>query len=369
MGNIHGRKSNSEFNRNEYRKSWRAQRRQHFAEVRNAVRDAAPVPLLGPNTDLFSILAKNGPLRRTSLYEFFSEMRVGALPSADKAGLSLTWKLPGSDARGQRGCAVALDPQFPLYKEVRAVLRALGQAFPFAAESDCTPAERVVPTTKRRHKIDEVFYYANRALLLATLEALRGSATVTDLTSSVPKMREAVAEAALNHLMRDGILEKRETLVHFVQAPWTRPYRALIRAYLKMRPDVASAVHAQRTHKRTLREDSCRVGLLGKAAMERALIALAAHGPLTTAELEHHATIRASRTTLTDLLTSGIVARVLVDPQPHERSGHYVWGLNAAHPLYRAFRRLVSAISTLPLSRKTPLRIEGEEYGWQGLFT
>jgi hypothetical protein len=368
MGNIHGRKSTSEFNRKEYRKSWRAQRRKQFKKVRNAVRAAAPVPLLGPNTDMFVILAKNGPVRRTALYELFSEMRVGSLPRADKAGISITWKLPGSDTRGQRGCALALDPQFPLYREVRAVLRALGTTFPFAADEDCTPAERVIPKAKRRHDIDQVFYSKNCASVLAALETLRGSATVTDLTSAVPGMREAVAEAALRHLIRDGILCKVGTRVQYVNAPWTRAYRRLVRAYLQSRPDLASAVKAQRTHKRSLRKNSVAVRLLGRGGTERALNALAAHGPLTTTELEHQATIRASRTTLEDLIEAGIVARVWVEKKPHERNGHYLYGLNSAHPNYKAIRNFLGKVASLRPSKKPPLRVPQEKFSLKGLF-
>lgn len=78
--------------------------------------------------------------------------------------------------------------------------------------------------------------------------------------------------------------------------------------------------------------------------------------------------MREVRLTLEKLINSGIVARVFVEPQPHERNGHYVLGFNAAHPVYEQILDLCSAISGKPRSTKPPLYVDLEEYGVDGLF-
>lgn len=111
VGMIEGPRSKSVYNHNEYRRSRRAKRRKQFAKVRDAIRASAPPPIFGFLTDILVVLAKSGPVRRASLQEMFSDMRVGSIGKSDVAGITIGWKLPGSDKRGQRGAGVALKTQ------------------------------------------------------------------------------------------------------------------------------------------------------------------------------------------------------------------------------------------------------------------
>lgn len=332
-----------------------------------AVRAAAqPPPIFGPRTDILTVIAASGPVRMVALQELFTEIRVAAARDGADGGICLGWRPPGSDRRGQRGAALALDPQHPLHKEIRAVLLALARDFPFRAERDMTKAETALPDGKRRHDPDKVLFFPNRLKVLCALDALGGTPTIADLAGGLTAMRLSVVNQVVQHLIRDGIAIKSGPHVSLVQAGWTNPLRRLVRAYMRLRPDLPVQIRGNLKKKRATSERQNANGFFGREVVERALIALALHGPLRTAELESAATSQNGALALRKLMKMGIVAR---EERGEGKGRHYVLGLNAAHPLYRELRAMLCSMGGGSPSRKTQLKCPVERVVLRGLFT
>lgn len=299
-----------------------------------------------------------------ALQELFGEIRVAAARTGTD-DLCIGWQLPGSDKRGQRGAALALDPQHPLYKEARAVLLALAKAFPFRARRDMTAAERTLPNGKRRHDIDKVLFSKNRLRVLATLETLKGRASIAELGGAVPSIRHAVVEQVVRLAIRDGILVKDGAVVRFANASWMPPLRRLLRAYLRLRPGLPSAICDARSAHRSKFENRRTNTLRGRDVVRRVLVALALHAPLRTGELSSHVGMAHTPTGLKRLIELGVVARV---ERGEGKGRHFVLGLNADHPLYRELRTLLASIGGGKPSRKSALTAPMPSFTIKGLF-
>lgn len=369
MGKIEGRRSKYVYDRRAYKRSWRAKRRKHFAKVRDSVRVSAPPPIFGRITDILVVLAKSGPVRRVALYEMFSEMRVGSLAKSDVAGITTGWQLPGSDKRGQRGAGVALNPQFPLAKEVRALLLALGKDFPFTATCDMAPAEQKIPKRKRTYALEKMFISKLRLRVLQAIDILGGDIKMGILENAIPGMRWIVVRDTVDQLVRDGVVKRAGSNVRLVEAPWTKPLRSLLRVYRKkVEPKLTQEINDQKRWARSVRSKGIFVTLFGRNATERALKILAVDGPLTNAELELGTLPQHKPPVLETLIRSGILTRQLVPKKYPERNDHYVVGLNAAHPIYKELRMLLAAMADAKPSRKPALSEWREHYSLKGLF-
>jgi len=344
LAKVQGRRSKSEFNHAAYKQSWRAKRRETFALVREQVRAAKPPPLLGPHTDILTVLAASGPVRRVSLYEMFGEMRVASIEKISNPGTCIGWSLPGSDRRGARGGAIALNPDFPLHREVLSTLRALRRIYPFKVTSDLTKRERaLIPSGSGHYRIEKIMESTNRLRILSTLVVLGGRCRITLLECSVPNMRRTVVDIGVDSLINYGIVRKDGPWVSLAEAPWTQTFARLIRAYVRLQSGMKEQIKARCVHSQFSAKHRRVYTFFGSAVVERALMLLAVKGPLTYAELEVAATIRGKPTRLDyHLVQDGIVARRLV----HGSSGnYYVVGLNAAHPVYHELRALLCAMA------------------------
>jgi hypothetical protein len=368
VGKIEGRRSKSALKQREYQRSWLAKRRKAFAKTRDAVRAAAPPPIFGSLTDILVVLAKSGPVRRVALCEMFSEMRTGSLAKSDFAGMIVVWKLPNRNRRGQRGVAFALNPQFAFAKEVRALLLALGESFPFTATCDMTSRERQIPKRKRIYNLDRIFFFETRLRILQTLDILGGKAKIEHLADSTANMRLVAAKRLIAHLVKERILRKDGVYVQFPRAGWCSALRKLLRAHRKIEnPDLEKGVRQRDRLVRSLRAKGARSTLFGRNATERVLTTLAVHGPLKPAEFERTALPGSPPYTVRRLMKSGVLARVkIVKGPPHH--DYYMIGLNSAHPIYKELRSLLCAVAGAPPSRKPQLRDRRKEYGLDGLF-
>jgi hypothetical protein len=315
------------------------------------------------------MVAKFGPIRSVSLHEFFSEMRVRQLYTADRAGISMGWQLPGSDTRGQRGVAVALDPNFPLHNEVRDVLLALAENFPFIASREIREEEEAIPNIKREYDIDMMMESPNQLRLLGALELLGGECNTGLLEYAVPGFRRAVGVAAITFLVKKGILEKVGPRVRFMDAAWARPFRRLLRAYLKLRPKLQAEIEERVKQKRDLLETRNTNTLFGRFVTEQCLIELATNGPITTGELEAALTLPDSPNGLRALIKAGVVARKRVERSGKLKNDYHVLGLNKAHPIYNELRDVLCSYGGVTASAKEPLHEERAVFTINGLFT
>jgi hypothetical protein len=108
--------------------------------------------------------------------------------------------------------------------------------------------------------------------------------------------------------------------------------------------------------------------LFGRDATERVLKTLAAHGPLTNAQLEVLALPRHKLELMERLISSGILVKALVKRKHPERSDHWEMGLNAAHPIYGELRMLLCAMAGVKPNKKRPIRVHHKAYNLDGLF-
>lgn len=350
--NLPRRKATSEFSRSEYRKSWRAQRRAVFMRQRQAVRDCAPPPLLGPRTDIMTVIAASGPLRCAVLQELFSDMRLGQARSNVDSGAIVAWKLPGSDKRGQRGVALALDPTHPLHHVIRELLLVLAKTFPFRLENYMTASESTIPKSERDHDIDEVLFSLNRLRVLATLEALGDSANLASLLGSVPGIRRAVVEQTVRILLKDGVAVKNGPVVSYAPQPWTDALRNLIKAYLRLRPEVQGEIAARVDAKQVFTERGRCNTLFGREVVARILQVLATDGPLSYSEVQVRSQMVLVPNAIKALLRDGVLTRKSV---PGFRHSKYLLGFNADHPLYRETVALHASLAGAAPSEKPPL--------------
>lgn len=366
MALITGKFSASRLKGVAYRRSRRAERRRNFAAVREEVRAAKPPPLLGPYTDILTVLAASGPVRRVAMHGIFTEIRVACVEKYIHPGICVEWILPGSDRRGARGRAVALNPSFPLYKEVRGVLRALHMKFPYAAEQDLTENElALMPQAKSVCQVHRMLGSANRLRILSALIVLGGKCRISVLASSVPGMRGAMVKSGIRSMITDGIAIKNGPWVSLAQAAWTPAFRRLLRAYVRVQSGLAARVRACSGHARATAKARRIHTFFGSAVTERALMLLAVRGPMRHADLEIAAVIRGKPTRLRQLVEDGVLVRILV---LNAKANFYQVGLNAAHPIYRELRRLLCAMFGTRPARKKQLHHRMDAFPINRLF-
>jgi hypothetical protein len=258
-------------------------------------RSLTPVPpnLFGAynRTGLMIALANAHVARRVELAKHFGAELVHSRKRKDERGLILKWPI------GMRGYALALNPAFPLLRELRTLLRALSKEYPISIDTDVLPEEAVIPQSAipAQPNMELLFDSPVRTLLLVTLEALGGKVVQRVLCHCVPGQFYNSTVTALRHFLRDGVLQRRGRIVSFSGKSWTPALRKLLRAYLREQPAVEQSILRQTEHERRRTKVLPQYHLLGPPSVERQLIALAQHGPMSYAEVMASAKTHADR--------------------------------------------------------------------------
>lgn len=321
--------------------------------MRKIIRSAPqPPPLFGVRTDMLVVLAASGPVRRVGLMRVFGGDRTWQLPKSDPKGLCMQWRAQYGRGRGRSGDITAINWNFALAHEVATVLKVLAQDFRFEVEAEFKYDFAAVPSSTEPVDIDHICGSRNRTRILAALESLGGGTPLSILEQSVPEVRPDNVRVTAVTLIQNGILEKNDAVISFVKAPWTTPYRKLLRRYLQMRPDMAATVKCRAADKFEARKERTVCTLFGKAATERALLSLAERGPLTTAQLEQAASFRKGLDGVETLVRDGIIAKRASGVNPKGNPTH-TYSLNTAHPIYRELRTLLRSIAAVPIRAKS----------------
>ncbi len=293
------------------------------------------------DTDILVGLS-TGPRRRSVLDGWFSERRTASIVRRDRAGLTTKWTLPYRGVR--RGDAVALNPAFPLMREVRAVLTSLAKQYDVRTANDMTPAEIGLLTA--RHDCDTSIILGSRirTKIFAVLEIFGGRIEVGRLQRIVPdEVQSSVAGEVIN-CVKNGILIKVGGQVRFPDAPWRPPLRKLLRAFVAFHPDFKPRVMECEVARRRSLDDAKDWALFGKHRAERVLMALAKYGPMTPLKLQ---TV-AKRTGGFDVV--GRLAKTGIVSDTGKGRARRV-GLNPAYPVYRELRRCLLSLQGLEPSR------------------
>lgn len=347
MPPIKGRPSKSPEKAAQYQRSQKRAHVKQFHAMRAIIRSAPqPPPLLGVRTDMLIVLAHSGPIRRVGLTRLFGNDRMTQLPKSDPKGLCMQWHAVYDSGKGRHGHIIAIDWNFALAQEVRDLLTVLGRDYPFRVEDEFTFAGEV-PAGPGTCEIDLICGSRNRTRILAALENLGGKAPIAILEQSVPDVRPDNVHEIAKNLVGDGILQRANGVLWFTKAPWTPAYRRLLRAYLALRPQFAATSAKGAAGKRAARKERVICTLFGKAATERALLALAEDGPLTTPHLEQAVHSRLGLQGVEALVKDGLIAKVAISS---DRRGNptYAYSLNAAHPIHKPLRALLRSIAGAP---------------------
>jgi hypothetical protein len=319
-----------------YRRSAR-----YFRRRRQAVVQAVWVaPIFGSLTAVIAALAK-GPVRRVNMFGLFPERIFTALPRTDVAGLTASWYLPSlRKANGnvrlgkggaRRGCALALNPAFPLSREVRALADSIAKAYGIVVESDLTAEEAKLIRPNDRIDIYRLCGSPVRTKALFALHCLRRPVGTTVLYRSVPGESANSVKKVITTLKQLGIVAIEDGIVEFAETPWRKEFRALLRAFARHDPAFRDGVRALAKERTARAERQYRYGLFGKDATERVLRALALHGSMSRDELEARAQIFGDHRILGRLKKMGLLI--------HRTVKHRTMiALNASHPVFETLR-------------------------------
>jgi hypothetical protein len=333
-----------------YQSSQRAAFRRKRALLRAAGGPPDVPKIFGANTTGFGLIARFGPMRRLNLEGVLGSERVRNFEKTDGAGLTIQWSLPGT-----RGFGIALDPEFPLFRQVRSLLARLCDVYGLNVDVDMRPSERAIPTSASRESAPAwLFGSPWRTRLLLALELLGGKQRSNALLGRVPGTSFADARRNVAQLVRDGILLHEDGTISFIQAWWTGAFRGLLRAYLKNDPEFGAMVERKDVARQKTTADHAIYGLLAKASTERMLMALATNGPTRITKLSEMIMSRLDEATLKHLKSDGIIAT------SKTRHANMV-SLNAAHPAYAELKRLLIAMAGEKRAARAPQDLQPEQ--------
>lgn len=350
-----------------YKGGRRYGRLQERRKARIAIAQAKVPQIFGDHTYALMLLARHGPVRRCELQRVLSMSQLDRLIETDTTGLFVEWPLPFRDGC-QRGYAVSLNPDFPLIREVKALARKLFECYPIPdITTDIKSDEARQPgLAKRRHSSDDMLFgYPTRTALLAALEVLGGSARYAELRHGVPNITDAGAQAAIIKAVQLGFLKRANGTISFPDLQWVPQLRTLLRAFLRLRPEFAISAKARLNSFIEVRSDRGKYAILGRAAMERAIIALAINGTMTEAQLMELARTSQDKHGLDYLKAMGIVATI-----KDSRRSRLI-GLNTRHPLYKKLHRFILVYygkDPNPTSWPKGLSVPLPSYGYDKLF-
>lgn len=293
---------------------------------------------------------------------WFSDSHVERLPRTDRAGITVTWLLPRGSRRGQRGSAVGLNPLFPLKAEVRDLLRTLARDYDVRLIGDLTAKDLKTIVPNPRYDPDRLLGSRVRTRTLAALECLAGNARKIILHHSVPNEHPNTVKHIVLQCVRQGVLLTSNGRVSFAKTFWMHKLRKLLRAYAKLNKGFRPSVKGLAREIAANGHGFQRLRVLGKAATERILQALAREGPMPQTRLLARAHVHDPRPAVRALLKSGIIAR------DGAKKGSKI-GLNALHPIYDQLRCYLLISQGLDPTLIRPLQIASkQEFGITGLF-
>jgi hypothetical protein len=255
---------------------------------------------------LLLAMAQNGGfIRRSDVIKKTGSQSIDNLRVTDKAGVIL---LPWHYRRGRY--VLALNPKFPLHKELIALLRSLGREH-ISPLADVVPRDdRLLPkrSSQRAIALDYLFGSPVRTQTLATLEALGGRAQQAKLHRCVPEQFTYAVKTVVGYYVSQGVLEKRGTSIAFCKHAWMPALQSLLRAYLSVQIEFAKALKAEFKLNPPPGRGYRRLGLLGPPGIQRALIFLAVHGPSRPSRLLSAARVATVAGSLRSLEREGIIA-------------------------------------------------------------
>jgi hypothetical protein len=142
--------------------------------------------------------------------------------------------------------------------------------------------------------------------------------------------------------VRQRVLKNERGVLEFSDAPWIRELRRLIKAYLRLKPEVALAIKELRSIEVAGSNQSrlARRETVGPASVERILVALAVNGPMRFSELGAVGkTMTSTAAGLRALEEIGlVVTRNVAWSERHV-------SLNGAHPVYKHILSLLLSVS------------------------
>jgi len=276
----------------------------------------------------------------------------------DKAGLICEWTLKHS----LRGYFLALNPQFPLYRELRSLLLVLANEFPRGVTSDVVATEREIPKNAVRQSglVDFILGSRLRTRTLATLEQLGGRAAKHHLVKCVPGESNQSVRTHLKKLVALGLVIKHDEQISFSDEVWTKPLRKLLRGYLRLSPDVKDAIRMAHKSERTRAKGDHRYSLFGRPRMQELLVQLAVRGPTLYTRLL--ASARARWVDALDIYEAMGVVCV------QKSSRNTIVSLNRAHPVYRELLKFLLSLSAETKQSTTDLSVSKETYSVENLF-
>lgn len=318
------------------------------------MRNAAP-NLFGPyrRTDFLIELAAAGSGRRGDFAEHFGLDMIRPRVRTDRSGLVLTWSL------GSRGAALTLNPHYPLLRELKSLLRALGEECRRGIATTITADEaKSVPTAiVPQSDLTYLFHTPLRTATLVALEAVGGDTTLINLAQCAPRQFYHSVVTAVNHFVTNHVLERNGDRVRFREERWTPALRRLLRAYLRVDRHTHAQIKADAATERRRPRKYDKFELLGPKNVERALIALAQNGPIS------YATVMAMSKTSAD---AGIAVFERMGLLLSRKVGRRrTLSLNRQHPVYREFRALLlslggssTAVAARDLTSEAEFRID-----------
>lgn len=291
--------------------------------------------LFGPYDRMPLLLAMSqngGFIRRSDVAKTAGKRSIDNLALTDKAGLILLpWRYT------DRRYMMALNPDFPLANEVARLLRALSRDYPSVLAHTVPVGERRLPRSPaaRVASLDHLLGSPVRTQTLAALEHLGGRVQQKLLHRGVPGQFVTAVKNVVNYFIAEGVLTKRGQEIAFGQHTWMPELRRLLRAYLRKRELFQRSLDALEGRHHGRGPVPC--SLLGQPRVEKALIALAAHGPMRPSRLFASANSGSIQRTLDVFRRDGTIAI------RHEKRSRLI-SLNAAYPLYQELRQLLLSL-------------------------
>jgi hypothetical protein len=257
---------------------------------------------------------------------------IDFLDVGDRAAILERWQLPN------HRWIIGLNRFNPLAGEIRDVLDFLAAHFP-ARFIDAGPSASARPASlpRREADLDRLFGSSVRTITLATLEALGGEARSGLHAYCAPGVAFQTCKKVVKFYVRQGVLERRTGLVSFSGAPWTPALRNLMKAYLRLRPEIMQDVERQLGFEKRERRRFHHRSVIGPRNVEGLLVELATNGPTRHSSLLARVKTKAEQS-LPILVGEGIVASLKMAPYGRLLS------INAAHPLYREILDLLLAL-------------------------
>lgn len=321
------------------------------------MKDGAP-NLFGPygRTSFLIELAALGAARRGDLAKHFGVDMIRPRVREDRSALVLSWSL------GQQGTAVALNPHYPLLRELLALLRALAKEYRLGITTTLTDTEAATLPTSVVPESDltYLFHTPLRTATLVALEALGGQTTLINLAQCAPNQFYHSVVTAVNHFVTNRVLQRDGDVVRFENRSWAPALRNLLRAYLRVDRRTHAEIRRNAIAEKARSKKYGKFELLGPKNVERALVALAQNGPMS------YASVMAVAKTSAD---AGIAVFERMGLVLSLKDGRRrILSLNRKHPIWREFRALLLSIGEQTGAQASRDLGRDDDFGIDNLF-